>query len=104
MACVDLALMVPTANWPNPAEAAPAAPSLDLLGVAEQVERRLQARGKGEWRGWLRETVGSLEPVPPAILTAIRALGVPLATLNYDRLPRAIRVLGGRPVTWRDAR
>jgi hypothetical protein len=85
--CVELALDGADSEWAELQQKQLRRPHLsDLLGVAEQVERRLQSRGKGDWRGWLRETVGSLEPASPAILAAIRALGVPLATLNYDRL------------------
>jgi hypothetical protein len=33
----------------------------ELLGVAEQVSRRLGYPNSGEWRRWLRETVGKAE-------------------------------------------
>jgi hypothetical protein len=85
--CVTLGLEGSDAEWQELQQRQLSRPHIsDLLGVAEQVERRLQSRGQGDWREWLRETVGSLEATEPAIIEAIRALGAPIATLNYDEL------------------
>src|SRR5918995_2518805 len=58
----------------------------DLLGVAEQVSRRLgwertDDRCGGDWNKWLRTTVGGLRTTHPELIEVIRDLGAPLATL-----------------------
>lgn len=59
----------------------------EVLSVAEQISARLGAPDDGEWRRWLRETVGALTPAAePRLLQAIAGLGVPIATTNYDGL------------------
>lgn len=62
----------------------------DLLGVAEQVSSRLGWRPTdpcgGDWSSWLRRTVGGLRAMNPQLIEAIRDLGAPIATLNYDNL------------------
>ncbi|MDP9366396.1 MAG: tetratricopeptide repeat protein [Chloroflexota bacterium] len=73
----------------------------EVLSVAEQVSSRLGAPAGGEYRRWLRETVGSLRIVRPEVLEALKDLGVPLATTNYDGLIE--EATGWRPVTWRDS-
>jgi hypothetical protein len=72
----------------------------DLLGVAEQISARLGAPDDGEWFRWLEETVGALQPTDDgrALLEAIAALGIPIATTNYDGLLEA--VTGQPAVTW----
>ncbi len=71
----------------------------ELLAVGSQIEGRLGAPG-GEYRRWLRETVGALTVHEPAVLEALRDLSVPLASTNYDGLIE--KVTGLPPVTWRD--
>jgi hypothetical protein len=71
----------------------------DLLFVADEVTRVLGGPRGGEYRRWLREAVGSLEPEDPAIIEALCDLGVPIATTNYDSLIE--RVTGLESVTWR---
>jgi hypothetical protein len=56
--------------------------------------------GGGEYRRWLRETVGALALRELDVLEALRNLRVPLATTNYDDLLEKVTALG--PVTWRD--
>ena len=77
----------------------------DLLGVAEQVSRRLGWEPTepcgGDWNGWLRGTVGGLRAKYPELIEAIRDLGVPIATLNYDNL--LTEVTGYRPIPWQRA-
>jgi hypothetical protein len=78
----------------------------DLLGTAEQVSRRLgwqpqEDRCNGNWNEWLNNTVGGLEPQRPELIEAIRDLGVPIATLNYDDLLE--KVTGRCPITWQES-
>ncbi|MGH8901293.1 MAG: HEAT repeat domain-containing protein [Egibacteraceae bacterium] len=72
----------------------------DLLSAAEKVTRKLGGRQGGEYRRWLRETVGSLELRHSAVPECLARLGVPLVTTNYDGL--LTEVTGLDPVTWRD--
>jgi hypothetical protein len=77
----------------------------DLLSVAEQVSGRLGWKPTepcgGDWNGWLRDTVGGLRAKHPELIEAIRNLGTPIATLNYDNL--LTEVTGHRPLTWQRA-
>lgn len=49
----------------------------DLLSAAEKVTSKLGGRRGGEYRGWLRETVGSLELQDLAVPKALVALVCP---------------------------
>lgn len=79
----------------------------DLLIVANQVSTRLgwtrtrEEPCDREWNKWLRATVGALHAEQPELIQAIRDLGVPIATLNYDGL--LTKVTGRKPITWMDA-
>jgi hypothetical protein len=73
----------------------------ELLSVAEQVTQRLGGPGGGEFRRWLRETVGTLKAQQPDVLEALRDLGVPLASTNYDGLIE--EVTHRPPVTWKES-
>ncbi len=71
-----------------------------MLAAAEVVSRKLGAPGGGEWRRWLRESVGGLRAEQRGVIEALRDLGVTVATTNYDGL---IEEVTGLPaVTWRD--
>lgn len=71
----------------------------DLLSVAERVSTELGFPNGREYRDWLAETVGRLHAQDRSVLEAIRDLGFPLATTNYDGL---IEEVTGHPaVTWR---
>jgi hypothetical protein len=72
----------------------------ELLLAAESVAQRLGAPDGGEYRRWLRETVGALRAERPDVLEALKTLRVPIATTNYDGLLE--EVTGWEPVTWRD--
>jgi tetratricopeptide (TPR) repeat protein len=74
----------------------------DLLSVAELIAGRLGAPTGGEYSRWLDETVGRLQIVDRAVLDALRALAVTIATTNYDGLLEEATLLP--PVTWRDRR
>jgi tetratricopeptide (TPR) repeat protein len=70
-----------------------------LLLVADSIASRLGAPGGGEFRYWLKETVGSLRPTSPSVLKALRDLRLPMVTTNFDGLLE--RVTGLPAVTWR---
>jgi SIR2-like domain len=72
----------------------------DLLGVASQIENRLDAPDGGEYSAWLQDTVGRLRVRDREVLEALRDLGIPLATTNYDDLIEEVTTLPA--VTWRD--
>jgi SIR2-like domain len=71
-----------------------------LLAVADDVARALGAPRGGEYRRWLRETVGQLEPEQPEVIEALRDLDVRIATTNYDSLIE--QVTGQDAVTWKE--
>ncbi|HEX2080299.1 MAG TPA: tetratricopeptide repeat protein [Longimicrobium sp.] len=70
-----------------------------MLAAAEVVSSKLGAPDGGEWRRWLRESVGELRVERRGVIEALRDLGVTLATTNYDGLIE--EVTGLQPVTWR---
>jgi tetratricopeptide (TPR) repeat protein len=75
----------------------------NMIGAAEKIARALGAPRGGEYRSWLRKTIGQLRVVDREILEAIlslRALGAVIATTNYDGLIEGAS--GFRPVTWRE--
>jgi len=72
----------------------------DLLSMAERVASRLGAPAEGEYRRWLRGTVGALRVSDPSVPRALAELGTTIATTNYDGLLE--EVTGRPPVTWRD--
>jgi hypothetical protein len=89
------------ANWPLRVRAEIESPDTDdVLSAAEKIETKLRAQG-GEYSRWLRETVGALKAQARAVISALRELGVPIATTNYDSL---IEEVTGLPaVTWRES-
>jgi tetratricopeptide (TPR) repeat protein len=72
----------------------------ERLKVAEKISKTLQAGGIGEFRRWLKESVGRLELRQPAIIDAIHDLGVPVGTTNYDDF--LTRNRGLEAVPWTD--
>jgi hypothetical protein len=72
--------------------------------VAHAIEDKLGAPRGGEWVSWLRQTVGALKIIADdkhqAVLNALAALGIPIATTNYDDLLE--RATNRPAVTWRD--
>jgi tetratricopeptide (TPR) repeat protein len=70
-----------------------------LLLAAEAISRVLDAPNGGDFRRWLRAALESLPIVHTEVIEAIAALGIPIATTNYDGL---IEAVAGLPaVTWR---
>jgi tetratricopeptide (TPR) repeat protein len=72
----------------------------DLFSVAEIVASKLGAPSGGEYRRWLRESVGALRAVDRTVLEALRDLKLPIGTTNYDGLIE--ESTGWPPVTWQD--
>jgi len=72
----------------------------DLLSAAEKISSKLGFPTGGEYRNWLRDTVGTLEAQNRSALEPLRDLNLPLAATNYDGLLE--EVTGFPPVTWRD--
>ncbi len=70
----------------------------ELIGVAEQVTQWLGGQQHGEYREWLATTIGRLEATNASVLAALRDLGTPLVTTNYDGLLE--ESTGLPPVTW----
>jgi|GEM_PF-4128654 len=72
----------------------------DLLSAAEKISSKLGSQG-GEYGRWLRETVGALRIERSDVITALKDLGVPIATTNYDSLIEQVTEL--QSVSWRQA-
>jgi hypothetical protein len=58
----------------------------NLLSAATKVSSKLRGPDGGEYRRWLRETVGSLQAQNQEVIEALHHFGVQLATTNYDGL------------------
>lgn len=71
-----------------------------LLPAAETIQKKLGGPSGGEFKIWLRETVGRLSAANDETIRAIANLGVVIATTNYDNLIGD--VTGRRFVTWRN--
>ena len=99
--CEQLALRPLPAGWGDRTRAQIESGDVEeLLLAAEAVTGRLGGREHGEYRRWLRETVGQLNASHREVLKALRDLGGILATTNYDGL---LEKVSGRPaVTWQD--
>jgi tetratricopeptide (TPR) repeat protein len=72
----------------------------DMILAAEAITDRLGGRDHGEYRRWLRESVGQLNASHREVLEALRDLGGILATTNYDGLLEA--ATGLPALTWQD--
>ena len=70
-----------------------------LLEVAGVIQRNLDGSRGGEYRKWLRESVGQLQVADAGLVEAIHALGCPIATTNYDTLIHQITGLPSVPWT-----
>jgi len=95
--CVQLGLSPP--EWADQSrEQLASEDASTLLSVADQVAACLGAPNGGEYKRWLRESVGSLRIQQPDILDALKSLGILIATTNYDSL---LEERTGLPaVTW----
>jgi tetratricopeptide (TPR) repeat protein len=68
--------------------------------VAQRVSEALQAP-RGDFREWLRSSIGTLPKTTDALVDALHALGAPLATTNYDNLLQTHS--GQLPIPWTDS-
>ena len=58
----------------------------NLLSAAEKITSKLKAPTGGEYRRWLKDSVGELTATKPDVIKALDGLNIPLATTNYDGL------------------
>jgi hypothetical protein len=72
----------------------------DLLAVASQVARKLDAPDGGEYAEWLHRSVGALELGDAQPIAALAALDAPIFTTNYDHLLE--QALHRDAVSWRN--
>jgi hypothetical protein len=72
-----------------------------ILSTAEKVTNKLGGNSGPEFRRWLEETVGRLEPSASDTLRALKDLEIPIVTTNYDSLIE--QVTGRAPVTWKES-
>ena len=99
--CMQVVQPPPSARWREIALAEIESGDTDLLlSAAEKVTSKLEGPKGPEFGRWLRETVGALGVRDRAAIEAIAALGVPVATTNYDGLLE--EVLGLQAVSSRD--
>ncbi len=98
--CVDLDGSL-KAKWRGQVDGLILSDDLDmLLSAAELISGKLGAPNGGEWKRWLRESVGAMKASNRDVIEALRDLNVPLATTNYDNL--LTEVTGRPPVIWMD--
>lgn len=73
-----------------------------LTSAADKITDALGGRDGGEFKAWLRATVGKLEAAPHErrLVEAIGGLGAPIVTTNYDSLLE--QGTGRSAVTWLD--
>ncbi len=71
-----------------------------LLSAATKIENQLGAPKGGLYRRWLRESVEKLQASDRQVIEAIEALGVPIATTNYDSLIE--QVTEWPSITWQE--
>ena len=91
----------PPAGWADAMRALlELADTKSLLSVAEQISEYLGAPDGGRYGRWLRDCYEQLKPSDRSVLEALSALGIPIATTNYDGLLE--HVSGRRAATWRD--
>ncbi|HEV7771354.1 MAG TPA: SUMF1/EgtB/PvdO family nonheme iron enzyme [Solirubrobacterales bacterium] len=73
-----------------------------MLAAASVIESRLGAPAKSQWRWWLNGSVGKMRCTDFRLLEAIRGLGVPIVTTNYDSLLEERKNASPLPAfTWR---
>ncbi len=91
----------PTAGWGGIVRSEIGRGDLEsLLSAATKIENQLGVPGGGLYRRWLRESVGTLQASDRQVIEAIAALGVPIATTNYDSLIE--QVTEWPSITWQE--
>lgn len=73
----------------------------ELIAVATFVTQKLGGPQDGEFRSWLRDSVGQLAPKYPAIIKAILQTNCAILTTNYDSLIE--KVSQRSAITWKNA-
>lgn len=74
-----------------------------MLAAASVIESRLGAPTSPRWRWWLHESVGQMQCTDFRLGEAIRSLGVPVVTTNYDSLLEQRKDASALPsCTWHD--
>jgi hypothetical protein len=73
----------------------------ELTAVGEAITKQFGGKGAGEFKRWLRDSVGALTVSRPELITALHGLGAPLVTTNYDDLIEQVTKL--QPLTWQGA-
>jgi hypothetical protein len=58
----------------------------EVILAAERVTSKLGGRSGGEYRNWLKQSVGALRVKERDVIKAIHKLGAGIATTNYDGL------------------
>jgi hypothetical protein len=72
----------------------------ELISVAEAITDKFGGQERGEFKRWMRDSVGALEVREPELIKALHGLGAPIVTTNYDDLIE--KVTGLRTLTWQD--
>ena len=73
----------------------------EFLPVATFIARTLQSAHEGEFARWLSASIGELRLGDDSVIRGLAALGVQIATTNYDNLIE--QYTGRTPSTWKDA-
>jgi hypothetical protein len=71
-----------------------------MISAAETITIRFKGRSEGNFRGWLEETIGTLQIQDSNLLQDIGALPGLIATLNYDHLLEQTTNLPA--ITWQE--
>lgn len=72
----------------------------DLLSAAQKIETKLGGPSGGNFVEWLYDRVGSLRVTHPDVPEALRELGLPILTTNYDNILE--EATGLDRLTWRE--
>lgn len=73
----------------------------DVLDVAAQLATRLKNKGEGEFKRWLRESLGPLATVRTELIDTLPALSSLLLTTNHDHLLE--QRIERKALSWRDS-
>lgn len=74
--------------------------SSHFISAAGKVTEALGGKNSGEFKRWLRQTVGTLTATEPDVIRAIASLDAPIVSTNYDSLLE--EVTGLPAVTWQE--
>jgi tetratricopeptide (TPR) repeat protein len=87
--------------WANESRQKLATGGTDIwIAIADEVTERLGGSHNAEFATWLEGEVGRLAPERYDLLDAIKALGCPIATTNYDDV--LTKATGLPPISWSD--